>query len=143
MFWGQFEQEIQPPRKNKNTSKKSKSLKSGRRRRSLSPIPVEQRASSLKRRRTKKNLDFEQEGEGQGNEAIELPIVQNVLNLPYFNSDSEQPAADEGEPQEALAMEMSKGYIPFMEVPEALASRTGSEASRIQELENEIMEFTL
>ena len=30
-----------------------------------------------------------------------------------------------------------------MEVPEALASRTGSEAARIQELENEIMEFTL
>ena len=40
-------------------------------------------------------------------------------------------------------MEVPEGEILVMEVPKALASKTGSEVARIQELEKKIMEFTL
>ena len=86
LFWNGFEKGLQPEEKGKSPAKKSSTPRSGRRRgRAISPTATtEQSPSSSKTKKAKRNLDFNEKG--QEAEAHQ----ENVLNLPYLDSEEEQ-----------------------------------------------------
>ena len=86
LFWNGFETGLQPKEKGKFPAKKSSTPRSGRRRRrDISPAAtIEQPPSSSKTNKAKRNLDFGERG--QEAEAHQ----ENVLNLPYSDSEEEQ-----------------------------------------------------
>ena len=59
LFWGEFEQEIQPKGRNTPTKKSSTPKSSKRKRRALSPVQIEQPTPSPRTKKAKKKLDFD------------------------------------------------------------------------------------
>ena len=88
LFWNGFETGLQPEDKGKSPAKKYSTARSGRRRRRAISLAtaIEQPPSSSKTKKEKSNLDFSDKGQ----EAE--PHHENVLNLPYSDSEEEQEA---------------------------------------------------
>ena len=90
LFWNGFEIGLQPEEKGKSPSKKSSTPRSGKRkRRVISPTTVEQPSSSSKTNKVKRNLDFSEKGK-------EITAhSENILNLPYSDSEEEREEGDD------------------------------------------------
>jgi hypothetical protein len=129
LFWGEFEQEIQPKGKKTPTKKSSTPKRSKRKRRALSPVQTEQPTPSSRSKKEKKKLDFDQGIEGQSR-----VVDKNILNFPYSDSESEPPM-EEREETEVEA--------PAFEVPETSTKKKISKASKIQKLKEEVTELRL
>jgi hypothetical protein len=129
LFWGEFEQEIQPKGKNTPTKKSSTPKSSKRKRRALSPVQTEQPTPSPRSKKEKKKLDFDQGIEVQGS-----IFEKNILNFPYSDSESETPMKE----KEETAVE-----APALELPETSTKKKISKASKIQKLKEEVTELRL
>ena len=103
LLWNGFDTGLQPEEKGKSPAKKSSSLRSGRRRRrAISPTEAtKQPTSSSKTKKEKMNLDFSEKGQ----EAA--AHQENVLNLPYSDSEEEQ------EEDAALALQIVPVFEAF------------------------------
>jgi hypothetical protein len=128
LFWGEFEQEIQPKGKKTPTKKSSTPKRSKRKRRALSPVQTEEPTHSSRLKEAKKKLDFDQGIEGQSSVAD-----RNILNFPYSDSESETPM-DEREETEVEA--------PDLEIPETSTSKV-NKSLKIKKLKEEILELKL
>ena len=58
IFWGEFEQDIQPKGKKKPTKKSSTPKRSKRKRKALSPVHTKQPTPSPRSKKAKNKLDF-------------------------------------------------------------------------------------
>ena len=85
LFWNGFETSLQLEEKGKYHAKRSNTPRSGKRkRRDISPVVAEQPPSSSKSNKVKRNLDFNEKGEEFTTHS------ENILNLPYSDSEEEQ-----------------------------------------------------
>jgi hypothetical protein len=76
LFWGEFEQEIQPKGKRTHARKSSTPKRNKRKRRDMSPVQTEEPIHSSSPKEEKRKLDFDQGTEGHNNVAN-----RNILNL--------------------------------------------------------------
>ena len=89
LFWNGFEIGLQPEEKGKSPAKNSNTPRSGKRkRRAISSGVAEQPPSSSKAKKVEINLDFSEKGQEATTHS------ENILNLPYSDSNEEQ---EEGE----------------------------------------------
>ena len=85
LFWNGFETDLQLEEKGNSLAKKYSTPRSGKRkRRAISPAAVEQPPSSSKDKKVKRNLDFSEKGQELATQS------ENILNLPYSDSEEEQ-----------------------------------------------------
>ena len=126
LFWGEFEQEIQPKGKKTPTKKSSTPKSRKRKKRALSPVQTEDPTHSSSLKEAKKKLDFDQGIEGQSSVAD-----RNILNFPYSNSESETPM-DERDETEVESLDNK--------IPETPGSKVGKSLN-IKKLKEEILEL--
>ena len=85
LFWNGFETGLHPEEKGKSPAKNFSTPRSGRRKRTaISPAAAEQPSSSSKAKKVKRNLDFSDKAEEVTTHS------ENILNLPYSDSEEEQ-----------------------------------------------------
>jgi hypothetical protein len=89
VFWEGFETQTQPKNENKKAGKKQPTPQSISRRRRALPKSLEEKKSSSKPKKAKKKLDF------KTNPEQSTVKKENVLNLPYTDSDTKPEKDDE------------------------------------------------
>ena len=129
LFWGEFEQEIQPKGKKTPINNSSTPKISKRKSRVLSPVQKEHPTPSPRSNKSKNKLDFD-----QGIERQSSVVDKNILNFPYSNSESEPPMEEREEIEDEA---------PTFEVPEKSTKNKISKTSNIHKLKEEVIEIRL
>ena len=127
LFWNGFEIDLQPGKKGKSHSKKSTTPRSGKRkRRAISPTTVVQPPSSSKTKQVKRNLDFSEKGKEITTHS------ENILNLPY--SDSEEEREEVAELEEQVVAENEEIPSPTPKYQGELVEKASSSKPRAQKV---------
>jgi hypothetical protein len=96
LFWGEFGQEVQPKKGGTPSQELTSPKTSKRKRRALSPVETATRVSPSKSQKTKRKLEFGKNAKDQGK-----TTETNVLNLSYYDSDSDPVAVEMETPEES------------------------------------------